>query len=255
LTCIVKFKISAMSDDRIWAEGLLIFYEIFRFLEESIVRLSPKNEHFSRMHKIIDGIERTQAFELDLEFYYGKDYLKLYEIRPSVADYLKHLKTLEQREPLRLLAYVYHMYMGLLSGGQILKKKRDIGNRIKDKASHILGWFGLGIKAPAPKDTIPGLNPKLGNAVTTFGQDGRSISEIKKEIAFTMNDIASDLSKDEKNSLISESLIVFQRNNEIVGSIHKTGITALKNYAMVFIVILVSVGTAFYFLFVKGDWF
>lgn len=250
-------KFTAMSDDRIWAEGLLIFYEIFRFLEESMVRLCPKNEHFNRMYKVIIGIERTPAFEIDLEFYYGKDYLKSYEIRPAVADYLKHLQTLEQREPLRLLAYIYHLYMGLLSGGQILKKKRDMGNRIKVKAGHILGWFGIGNnRSTVTSENISSnANVKPGNAVTTFGQDGRSIADIKKEIAFTMNDVSVDLSKDEKNSLISESLEVFRRNNEIVGSINKTGMTALKNYAIFVAVIFISVGSAIYFLFVQGDWF
>jgi heme oxygenase len=239
-----------MSDDKIWAEGLLIFYEIFRFLENSLQNLSSSNEHFRKFKPVIMDIERTTAFESDLSFFYGKDFLKSYTIRPSVADYLRHLQTLEQREPLRLLAYVYHLYMGLLSGGQILKKKREFGNKMKVKVSYLFGFLGWGSATAATdggrssESVTAGV--KLGTAVTSFPPDGRSIADIKKEIAFTMNDIAADLSRDERNSLIDESMEVFRRNNEIVGSIQKTGMTALKNYA-VFLVIFVTIGAAVYF--------
>jgi heme oxygenase len=239
-----------MSDEKIWAEGLLIFYEIFKFLEAAVARLSlkshPTNQHFSRFKSIIAGIERTNAFEADLDFYFGPGYLKEYSIRPSVAEYLSHLQTLEEREPLRLMAYLYHLYMGLLSGGQILKRKRDLRNRFKRKLHSLFQWFGFGIPSSSGNSLLGTAfgQPRPGDAITYFG-DGRTISDIKKEITFTMNDIASDLSTDEKNSLLEESLEVFRRNNEIVGSIQRTGFIALKNYAMFFIFIT-SIGTAMY---------
>ena len=34
-------------------------------------------------------------------------------------------KIAQEDEPLLLVAYIYHLYMGLLSGGQILSKKRQ----------------------------------------------------------------------------------------------------------------------------------
>src|SRR5689334_11189611 len=103
--------LTAISDDKIWAEGLLIFYEIFKFLEAAMIRLAPRNEPLKRMQKIIVGIERTGPFEQDVEFYYGPEYLRNYEMKPAVRQYLKHLEILEEREPLRLLAYIYHLYM------------------------------------------------------------------------------------------------------------------------------------------------
>lgn len=207
-----------------------------------MLRLGPKYEPFKRMHKVIIGAERTRAFEQDLEFF-QPGYLKEYPIRPSVAEYLKHLQTLEQREPLRLLAYIYHLYLGLLSGGQILKRKRDLRNRFKTKVGGLLQWCGL-YKSPSLSDNVAGELHIPGGAVTYFG-DGRSIADIKKEIAYTMNDIASDLSRDEKNSLLEESLEVFRRNNEIIGSIQHTGMVVLKSYAAYFFLIL-SIGTAVY---------
>jgi heme oxygenase len=206
-----------MSDDTIYAEGLLIFYEIFRFLEEVLAKLSPRLLVFNKMDKILKGTERTKAFEDDLEFYFGKGFFRTsYSIRPAVANYLRHLKVLEEREPLRLIAYIYHLYMGLLSGGQILKKKREL----KLKLTTLGGLTGTG---PITRNG----SENRGDAVTQFGLDGRSISEIKRDIAFTMNDIASDLSKDEKDSLISESILVFQYNNEIIRSVKNTGRAAV----------------------------
>lgn len=229
-----------MSDDKIWAEGLLIFYEIFKFLEAAMLRLSPKLDPFNRMQKVISGVERTQAFEQDLEFYYSPGYLQTYEIRPTVSEYLKHLRMLESREPIRLLAYVYHLYMGLLSGGQILKRKRELKNRLKRKVGGVLAWLGI-VDPPA----VPSSSAKPGgDAVTTF-LDGRSIADIKKEIVYVMNDIASDLSRDEKISVLEESLEVFKRNNEIISSIKRTTMAILKSYTT-YLILIISVGAAVY---------
>lgn len=42
----------------------------------------------------------------------------------ALENYIEHLQELERSNPQLLLAYVYHLYLGLLSGGQILAKKR-----------------------------------------------------------------------------------------------------------------------------------
>lgn len=82
--------------------------------------------------------------------------------------------------------------------------------------------------------------------MTTFNlEDGQNIGDLKKLIQWTMNDIAGDLSKDERESLISESISVFQRNNEVVGSIQRTGLVALRNLTgnpVIWLVCLVTVG-------------
>lgn len=226
----------ALSDDRVWAEGLLIFYEIFHFLEEAMRRLE-KIEIIHRMSRVIHGIERTKAFEEDLLHYYGSNFFETYQIRPSVGNYLRHLRNLEEREPLRLLAYVYHLYLGLLSGGQILKRKRDL----KLKLFTVGGLI---------RDTIPDNRIRKEDAVTRF-EDGRSISDIKKEIKFTMNDIASDLSLDERNSLLQEGILVFRHNLEIIHSIRGTGRVAVLNVLThpIFIIIFVSLAfCVLYFL-------
>lgn len=61
-----------------------------------------------------------QALERDLVHFLGNDWNGAsYEIRPEVGKYLARLKVVEAENPYLLVAYIYHMYMGLLSGGQV----------------------------------------------------------------------------------------------------------------------------------------
>lgn len=247
-----------MTEDRVWAEGLLVFYEVFKFLEEAVQRLKDRNEYFARFEKVLEGINRKEAFEADLQHYYGENWRKTcYVVRPSLANYLKHLKILEEREPLRLLAYIYHMYMGLLSGGQIIKKKRELKSRLSLGTSSFLSFIVpacvLG-KACGP-DSQKSKSTLLGCAATDFSNiDGRTISSIKKDIAFTMNDIAEDLSKDERKSLMEESIKVFEWNNQVVSTIEVSWFSAISNIAtnpFVASFLLAFLGFMWYLLFLR----
>ena len=107
-----------ISDDSVWAEGLLVFYEVFKFLEKS---LSAHSDSLIG-DLLIPGMARTEAFEKDLDFFFG-DWKESYEIRPEVRQYLDHLESLDHENPYLLIPYIYHLYMGLFSGGQILAAK------------------------------------------------------------------------------------------------------------------------------------
>lgn len=105
------------------------------------------------------------------------------------------LREVEDTDPTLLMAYIYHLYMGLLSGGMILRKKRQLMQKVSlFKAS-----------------------PSSGNNVTNFGQN--SIFQLKRDLRESMNRIAETLDEDTKNKLIEESKIVFELNNEIVKSV------------------------------------
>lgn len=68
---------------------------------------------------------RKNEFEVDLAEYLGEDW-SLLPKSPELENYLQHLKNLERDKPILLLAYIYHLYLGMLSGGQILAKKRNL---------------------------------------------------------------------------------------------------------------------------------
>lgn len=207
----------ALSDNAVWAEGLLIFYEIFRFLEGAMVRL--KDTDVGKLN--IDGMDRTEAFEKDLCFYLGSNWKNDYVPRESVAKYLLHLQRLEKNDPIRLIAYVYHLYMGLFSGGQILRRKRKVASKLSFSSSKT--------------DISCG-----GDAVTDFGE--KPIYKLKKEMIDAVNDIAENLNDSEKDALIEESKIVFELNNSIIRTVRGTSEVILKKlivYAMVAVCLMI----------------
>ncbi|EFN82497.1 Heme oxygenase 2 [Harpegnathos saltator] len=178
-------------DDSVWADGLLVFYEVFRYLEGAMIRL--KNTKIGLLP--LSELQRTEAFEQDLDHYLGKGWRKNYSPRDSVAKYLMRLREVEDTDPTLLMAYIYHLYMGLLSGGMILRKKRQLMQKLSLFKS----------------------SPSIGNNVTSFGQN--SIFQLKRDLRESMNRIAETLDEDTKNKLIEESKIVFELNNEIVKSV------------------------------------
>lgn len=77
------FRVLALSDNKVWAEGLLIFYEIFRFLEQAI-----KNNKYGLLGNfLIDGLERTEAFKMDLDLYLGQNWTASYSVRNEVTTF------------------------------------------------------------------------------------------------------------------------------------------------------------------------
>ncbi|GAB0088744.1 Heme oxygenase [Sergentomyia squamirostris] len=174
----------ALSDDSVWADGLLIFYEVFKFLEENVPEtILPVMFH------------RREAFERDLDFYLGRDWRITYQRRPEVLKYVDHLDSLKTTNPTLLVAYVYHLYMGLLSGGQILQKKRRLAK-----------------KFTATDDDI-----NLGMSVTDFGEI--PIPVLKTTMRNQIDNLAETYDDETKMMLIKESEKVFQYNNLIIRTV------------------------------------
>jgi len=97
----------------------LAFYELYKFFETHLPeRLLPKEFY------------RTAAFERDFDYFYGSDWRETYEPRPAVKKYLEHLEKVAAQNELLLFAYSYQMYMALMSGGQMLQKKRMIARKL-----------------------------------------------------------------------------------------------------------------------------
>lgn len=181
-----------MSDDNVWAEGLLVFYEIFRFLEDSLVAHSDSLIG----DLLIPGMARTDALESDLAHYLGDGWKDGYVVRPEVQSYLAHLKKLDKENPYLLIPYIYHLYMGLFSGGQVLRATRFLS------MSSISG---------------SGAEDKPGNSVTTYGDV--TIGSLKKQLRKAINDLADELDVETKEAILVESVAVFEWNNVIIGSV------------------------------------
>jgi len=177
-----------MTDDSVWAEGLLVFYEVFAFLERALV--NHKDSLIGDL--LIPGMTRTSALEADLAYYLGDNWRVGYTVRPEVQKYLDHLQNIENQNPYLLIPYVYHLYMGLFSGGQILRAKRVIS-------------------MSGNSDSVP------GNNVTSYGEF--SIGPLKNQLRAAVNEVANQLDEDTRQEILEEGVTVFKMNNLVIGSV------------------------------------
>eukprot|EP00088_Acartia_fossae_P037105 TRINITY_DN3829_c0_g1_i3.p1 TRINITY_DN3829_c0_g1~~TRINITY_DN3829_c0_g1_i3.p1 ORF type:complete len:261 (-),score=53.48 TRINITY_DN3829_c0_g1_i3:147-929(-) len=176
-----------MSDDSVWAEGLLVFYEVFKFLEEALER--HKDSLIGDL--LIPGMQRTRAFEEDLSHYLGQEWKQDYSVRPEVENYLEHLRNLEERQPYLLVAYVYHLYMGLFSGGQILRAKKMM--------------------------SLSSVSTSEGNNVTAY--ENTTIGSLKKQLKGAINEFAENIDRELRQEILEEGINVFKLNNTIIASV------------------------------------
>ncbi|KAI5719385.1 hypothetical protein M8J76_009466 [Diaphorina citri] len=183
----------AMSDTSIWIEGLLVFYEVFKFLE-SAMEEHKSNQYLQQFN--ISDMKRTEAFEADLEHYLGPDWKADYKPRESVVNYLNHLEDLKQTNDTLLIAYVYHMYLGVLSGGQIINKKRQ-----------------LSLMKSNYQDQVLSFDPSV------------NVGQLKRQIKSILDDESTQFSRQTREQLLAESRKVFLLNNSIIKSIDQKRIT------------------------------
>lgn len=186
----------AMSDNNVWIEGLLIFYEVFKYLETTLSTCT-NNKHIQKFN--LEDMKRTAAFEADLNHYLGADWKLDYKPRESVVKYLHHLEQLKEKDVTLLIAYVYHLYLGVLSGGQIINKKRNFSLFKSDYKDQVL----------------------------TFS-DSVNIGQLKRDVKARLDELGDELSADVKDALLVESREVFLLNNSIIKSISQKSI----NYAL-----------------------
>ncbi|XP_047036775.1 heme oxygenase 1 [Helicoverpa zea] len=183
-----KFALS-LRDEEVWGGGLFIFYHIFGFLEDAKERLRMPD--FDKLF-VNKALYRKKAFEDDLTHYLGENWRSIPKAM-ALENYIEHLQELERSSPQLLMAYVYHLYLGLLSGGQILAKKRRV---FGDENSKTVTYT---------------------DKVTDF--TGTDITQLKKDFRQAMNEIADKMTEEEKEAFIEESNQVFVMNNLIVNSV------------------------------------
>lgn len=161
-----------------------------------------------------DEFHRRLAFVEDIHFYAdllgvsGEDNCS--DRRPSIVAYLKHLEDLKAEDPRLLWAFVYHLYMGLLSGGQILQKKRRMSN-----------LYSLQTNRHPEVD-----EDAAGYSITAFSDN--TVGELKSRMKKLMDEAALGFDVELKERLIEESKRVFELNNEIVKSVKGVQSAGLK---------------------------
>ena len=143
-------------------------------------------------------MKRKDEFEEDLAYYLGPNWKNNYKPRQSVENYLSHLEKLQRIKPDLLIAYAYHLYMGLLSGGQILQKKMQLMSKFQFKRKNL----------------------SEGYSVTSL--NNKDIKTLKAEITSRLNEMAQFWTEEEKLIMLQESKRVFILNNTIIRSVKGT---------------------------------
>lgn len=175
---------------------MTVFYEIFKFLEENVSDVILPVEY-----------HRSEQFEKDLKFYKGNDWEKCYKPREAVCNYLNHLNKLKESNSLMLIPYVYHLYLGLLSGGQILVKKRQLTQKITRSENNEN-------------------DDENGNALLSFPD--KSLHQLKNNLKARIDEYCKDFDTETRREMIVESQKVFELNNTIINSVEGVGVQNLK---------------------------
>ena len=129
-------------------------YFVYCALEEEVSKLK---DHPVIGNLQLSDLERRDALEMDLRYYYGPIWRSL--IKPSEAceRYVNRIREVAKNEPELLVGHHYTRYLGDLSGGQILKgiaqKAMELGDgqglkfydfeKIEDTKAYKAGYRGI----------------------------------------------------------------------------------------------------------------
>ena len=151
-----------------------------------------------------EDLERKEAIERDLEYYYGADWKEKQIPSEACNTYCHRINEIAEKDPYLLIAHHYTRYIGDLSGGKILK---EIAARV--------------LKPPAGKGLDFYEFPSIPNA-KLFKQNYRAC----------LDNLGTDTSQE--NALITEANYAFRLNmymfDEIQGSASKSFLRLALSY-------------------------
>lgn len=93
-------------------------YFVYGAMEEEIGKLK---DHPVVAPIAFPQLNRREALERDLAFYFGPDWRSQIQASPSAAAYVERVRKVAAEAPELLVGHHYTRYLGDLSGGQILK--------------------------------------------------------------------------------------------------------------------------------------
>lgn len=113
---------------------------------------------------------------------------------------------------------MYHLYLGLLSGGQILAKKRQLTQKFSRSENN--------------EDDVD----TPGNALLSFPD--HSLHQLKNNLKAIIDEYAKDFDLELRRAMIEESQKVFELNNMIINSVEGVAMQNLKLLGYIVIIVL-----------------
>ncbi len=131
-----------------------------------------------------EDLERKEAIERDLEYYYGPDWKDKQEPSEACNKYCHRLNEVAEQNPYLLVAHHYTRYIGDLSGGKILK---EIAARVlKPPVGKGLDFYEFP-SIPDAKLFKQNYRACLDNLGTTVPQENALIAEANYAFELNMN--------------------------------------------------------------------
>jgi heme oxygenase len=154
-------------------------YFVYGAMEEEIARLKD-NPVVSPI--AFPQLNRREALEQDLSYYFGADWKNQIQPSPSAAAYVARIHQVAQESPELLVGHHYTRYLGDLSGGQILKN-------IAQKAMNLSDNDGLHFYEFAAIDDEKAFKGTYRSAMDTLPIDQATADRIVEEAneAFHLN--------------------------------------------------------------------
>ena len=129
VSCFLKGVVDKASYRKLVAD----LYFVYGAMEEEVGKLT---EHPVVGPVAMEQLNRREALEQDLAYYFGDTWKDQIQPSPSATTYVERIHEIAKDSPELLVGHHYTRYMGDLSGGQILKN-------IAQKAMNMDGDDGL----------------------------------------------------------------------------------------------------------------
>jgi heme oxygenase len=200
---LVNLKLAlVLTSPALYGEALGLFLPVFEKMEAIILR-KPEHPQIGKLAPMMDVLGRSPGFRADLAYYLTSERIEAlakewkYGEHSVVSEYLSRLEKLEKDDPVLVLAHAYHLYGGVLAGGQIIA-------RMVRKA------MGL------PKDQDEGVEVFKVRDETSISNKG-----VFQKVKSIFNE-ELHLSDETRTALIREGKEVFRLNNALVGTVKGT---------------------------------
>ncbi|KAF8979841.1 heme oxygenase [Entomortierella lignicola] len=211
---LVQLGLFAVLDYKVYRQILLGFYYVFKTFEEEYqlqLQNSPVNLLLLSAHS--PELRRTEAFEADLEYFYGPDWKQKVQPTVQVQEYMNHIRDIAKKTPEKLIAFPATLYLGIFFGGRIARSKIM-------KATNFF--------PSPPKKKLGGENDN-GIAIFTFHEKnnpaGKKLdtNNVKNMLKSRLNNIPgiNDQTEDSlktREAIAEEAKEIFVRNIDLITS-------------------------------------
>lgn len=225
----------ALRDPKIYRQGILSFYFVFKTFEElwlkelekPIIDLDTlekssytpeqiaKIEDDNRIREILKevwtpALARTYRLQKDLAFYYNMESPEAFAakfqepIMKQQIDFVEHIRTVIPANPILILAYAHTLYLALFAGGRIMRSS----------IAKSTSLFPI-----VPGQTHEEVALKGTNLFNFDVEDEEALRvDFKRRYELATR---SNLSEEEKLAIIAESEEIFKRNIAAVDEVAK----------------------------------